>query len=107
MVDPAGQWTRRHGRDDCHDHHHREEGGRDQAALHKIDKLASDAGTSMTTVAVAWVLAHPAITAPIIGASRPEQLKDSLAAAETPLSPEIKAKVDELSHAWPAVDAER
>ena len=37
---------------------------------------------SMATMAVSWVLSNPAITAPIIGASRPEQLADSLAAAE-------------------------
>ena len=36
---------------------------------------------SLVTLAVAWVLANPVITAPIIGASRPEQLDDSLAAA--------------------------
>ena len=75
--------------------------------IEAFGKLADEAGMSMTTLAVAWVLANPAITAPIIGASRPEQLKDNLAAVETPLSPEIKAKVDELSHAWRAVDAER
>ncbi|MDP3174254.1 MAG: aldo/keto reductase [Phenylobacterium sp.] len=44
---------------------------------------AAEAGMSMTTMAVAWVLSHPAITSAIIGASRPEQLADSLAAAET------------------------
>ena len=38
---------------------------------------------SMATMAVAWVLSNPAITAPIVGASRPEQLVDSLAAAES------------------------
>ena len=37
---------------------------------------------AMATMADAWVLANPAITAPIVGASRPEQLDDSLAAAE-------------------------
>ena len=39
-------------------------------------------GITMATLAVGWVLANPAITSPIIGASRPEQLADSLAAAE-------------------------
>jgi len=70
-------------------------------------KLAEEAGMSMATLAVAWVLAHPAVTSPIIGASRPEQLKDSLTAAVAPLDPTLKAKVDEISHGWRAVDAER
>lgn len=63
---------------------------------------------SMATLAVAWVLSHPAITAPIVGASRPEQLADSLAAAElNGLPHEVKAKLDELTFGWRAVDAER
>src|SRR3954452_6571432 len=61
----------------------------------ELKKIAGDAGMSMTTMAVAWVLAQPAITAPIIGASRPEQLADSLAAVAAPLDPDLKARLDE------------
>ncbi|MEN2383674.1 MAG: aldo/keto reductase [Gloeotrichia echinulata DVL01] len=39
----------------------------------------------LATLAVAWVLANPVITAPIIGVSRPEQLADSLKAVEIKL----------------------
>ena len=54
------------------------------------------------------MLANPAITAPIIGASQPEQLADSLAAAEQgPLPADLKAKLDDLTREWRAVDAER
>jgi aryl-alcohol dehydrogenase (NADP+) len=69
--------------------------------------LAKEAGLSMTTLAVAWVLANPAITSPIIGASKPAQLADNLAAVETPLPADLKKKLDELTHEWRAVDAER
>lgn len=70
--------------------------------------VASEAGMSLTTLAVRWVMSNPAITAPIIGASRPEQLADNLAAAEQgPLPADLKAKLDELTHGWRAVDAER
>jgi 1-deoxyxylulose-5-phosphate synthase len=69
--------------------------------------VAAEAGISMATMAVSWVLANPAITAPIVGASRPEQLADSLAAAETPMAADLKAKLDDLTHAWRSVDAER
>jgi 1-deoxyxylulose-5-phosphate synthase len=62
----------------------------------------------LATLAIRWVLSNPAITAPIIGASRPEQLVDSLAAAEQgPLPDDLKAKLDEITHQWRAVDAER
>jgi aryl-alcohol dehydrogenase (NADP+) len=76
-------------------------------AIEHIRDLAKSAGLSMTTVAVGWVLAHPAITAPIIGASRPEQLADSLAAAETPLDPDLKAALDEATTEWRKGDAAR
>jgi 1-deoxyxylulose-5-phosphate synthase len=63
---------------------------------------------SMATMAMCWVLSNPAITAPIIGASRPDQLADILAAAEKgPLPADLKARLDEITHEWRAVDAER
>jgi aryl-alcohol dehydrogenase-like predicted oxidoreductase len=81
---------------------------REFETIEALRGLAAEAGMSMATLAVAWVLAHPAITAPIIGASRPEQLADSLAAAEgAPLSADLKEKLDDLTHPWRAVDAER
>jgi len=76
-------------------------------AVREIGKVAEEAGLSLATLAVAWVIANPAITAPIVGASRPEQLKDSLAAAAAPLAPDVKARLDELTAEWRAVDAER
>jgi aryl-alcohol dehydrogenase-like predicted oxidoreductase len=70
--------------------------------------VAQEAGMSMTTLAVRWVLSNPAITAPIVGASKPEQLADSLAAAEAgPLPADLKTRLDEVTHGWRAVDAER
>ena len=70
--------------------------------------VAAEAGMSLTTLAVRWVISNPAITAPIIGASRPEQLADSLAAGEQgPLPTDLKARLDELTQSWRAVDAER
>jgi len=81
---------------------------REFETIEAVRALAAEADMSMATLAVAWVLANPAVTAPIIGASRPEQLADSLAAAEaTALPADLKAKLDDLTHAWRAVDAER
>lgn len=69
--------------------------------------IARDAGMSMAQMSVAWVLANPAITAPIIGASRPEQLEDSLKAAEAPLPAELKGQLDELTSEYRRGDASR
>ncbi len=59
--------------------------------------LAAEAGMPLATMAVAWVLANPAITSPIIGASRPEQLTDTLLAVEKPLDAGLKARLDEMT----------
>jgi len=70
---------------------------REFATVEALRPLAADAGMSMVQLAVAWVLAHPVITAPIIGASRPEQLDDVLAAADKELHPDLKTRLDELT----------
>jgi aryl-alcohol dehydrogenase-like predicted oxidoreductase len=76
--------------------------------IEEIRKIAGEAGVSLATLAVSWVMANPAITAPIIGASRPDQLTDSLAAVENgPMAEDLKEKLDELTKPWRAVDAER
>ena len=75
--------------------------------IEALRAVADEAGMTQATLAVAWVLANPAITAPIIGASKPEQLADSLAAAETEMSAELKTRLDEMTHGWRAVDEER
>ena len=80
---------------------------REFTAVETLNGIAQDAGISLTTLAVAWVLANPAVTAPIVGASRPDQLADSIAAVTTVLSPELKARLDDATVEWRAVDAER
>jgi aryl-alcohol dehydrogenase (NADP+) len=75
--------------------------------IEAIRPLAAKAGVSLTTLAVAWVLANPVVTAPIIGASRPDQLADSLAAADFPLDSELKADLDELTGQYRLGDAVR
>ncbi len=62
---------------------------------------AHQQGTSPVTLAVAWVMAHPAITAPIIGARNVEQLEGSLAAADVQLSQEEYAAISALSYEPP------
>lgn len=69
--------------------------------------LADGAGISMAQLAVGWVLSRPAVTAPIVGASRPEQLQDALAAADKPLDPDVLTRLDELTVQWRSSDAER
>lgn len=71
----------------------------DQDLLQRVQDLkpiASDLGISMPTLAIAWVLQNPNVACAIVGASRPEQLKDSAAAAGVTIPADVMAKIDEI-----------
>src|SRR4029077_12169850 len=62
-------------------------------------------GLNPVATAVAWVGAHPAITAPIIGARNLDQLKDSLNAVNVDMTPALRAEISALSRTpAPATD---
>ena len=63
----------------------------------KVQEIATQHGTPITTLSVAWILANPGITSVILGASRAEQLTDTLAAADYKLDGALKTKLDEVS----------
>lgn len=75
--------------------------------VEQLRPLAASAGMTLPQMAVAWVLANPAITAPIIGASRPEQLDDTLRAVETPLPADLKQHLDDLTAQYRRGDSAR
>ena len=58
---------------------------------------AQGKGYSPVSLAVAWVLAHPAVTAPIIGARNLEQLEPSLDAVNISITPEMRAEISAFS----------
>ena len=67
---------------------------------------AGERGVTPATLGVAWVMSHPAVTAPIIGARNLEQLDASLAATEVDMTPEWRAEISTLSPV-PAVATDR
>lgn len=54
-------------------------------------------GVRPAALAVAWVMSHPAVTAPIIGARNLEQLEESLASLDIVITPEWRAEISALS----------
>jgi aryl-alcohol dehydrogenase-like predicted oxidoreductase len=64
--------------------------------IEELLKVAADAGCSLPHLAVAFVLAHPAVTAAIIGPRTMEQLTDTLAGASISLDDEILDRIDAL-----------
>jgi aryl-alcohol dehydrogenase (NADP+) len=75
--------------------------------VEQLRPIAAEAGMTLPQMALAWVLANPVVTAPIIGASRPEQLDDTLRAAETPMDPDLKQRLDQLTAPYRRGDAGR
>ncbi len=73
----------------------------------ELVKIASDAGIPLPTLAVAWTLRHPAITAPIVGASRPEQLDATIAAVDIQLDQDLVDRLNEVTAAYRRGDAPR
>ncbi|HYW26085.1 MAG TPA: aldo/keto reductase [Terriglobales bacterium] len=62
-----------------------------------VAALAGELGVSPARVALAWLLAQPAVTAPIVGASRPEQLDDSVLALDIGLTSEHLDRLAKVS----------
>ncbi|TKI06303.1 aldo/keto reductase [Martelella alba] len=66
----------------------------DARIAERVGVLADTRGISRAQIALAWVLSKPAVTAPIIGASRPDQLADLLGALEVKLDSEEIAELE-------------
>jgi aryl-alcohol dehydrogenase-like predicted oxidoreductase len=64
--------------------------------VQELAPLAEEAGLSMAQLAVAWVLQNDNVASAIIGASRPEQVQDNVAAAGVKLDDDLMAKIDEV-----------
>jgi aryl-alcohol dehydrogenase-like predicted oxidoreductase len=60
--------------------------------IQRVSDLAEKRGVPMAQVALAWMLSKPAVTAPIIGATKPHHLEDAIAALSVQLTP------DEIKH---------
>jgi aryl-alcohol dehydrogenase-like predicted oxidoreductase len=58
----------------------------DHAVLDALEKVAAGRGVSPAQVAIAWMLSKPAVTAPIVGATKAHHLDDPLEAVESSLS---------------------
>jgi aryl-alcohol dehydrogenase-like predicted oxidoreductase len=66
----------------------------DQAVLDAVKAVARARGESQAQVAIAWLLSKPAVTAPIVGATRLSHLDDPIGAVESPLSAEEIAQLE-------------
>jgi len=83
-ADPAiGHWTERWRGDDV------------LGAVQRVVPVAERAGLALSQLALAWVLRQPVVCSAIVGASRPEQVRQNAAASGVRLADDVLAAVDE------------
>jgi len=66
-------------------------------AIDVMREIGNAKGVSVAQVALAWLLHQPQVTSVIVGAKRPDQLADNIAATQLKLSPDELAKIDAVS----------
>ncbi|XXN64106.1 aldo/keto reductase [Enterobacter ludwigii] len=78
----------------------------DAAIAERLANVAADKGVTRAQVALAWLLHKPAVTAPIIGASREQQFAELVKAVDVELSANEIAELESVYHSHPAVGFE-
>jgi aryl-alcohol dehydrogenase-like predicted oxidoreductase len=66
------------------------------AAVHRLSALAGDAGLTLAQLALAWVLREAKVAAAIIGATRPEQIRENVVASGKKLDARSLHRVDDI-----------
>ena len=75
----------------------------DRKVIDRLGQMAEERGVSRAQLALAWMLGKPAITAPIVGATKPHHLEDAVAALSLRLTPEEVAALEEPYTPHPVV----
>jgi len=78
----------------------------DAKVIARVQKIAGDHGVGPASIALAWLLQNPAVTAPIIGASKPQHLQDALGALRVKLTADQVKALEEPYMPHPVVGHE-
>jgi aryl-alcohol dehydrogenase-like predicted oxidoreductase len=65
-------------------------------AVRRLSPIAAEAGLSLAQLAVAWTLQNPNVSAAIVGATRPEQVRENVRASGVRLDPALMSQIDEV-----------
>ena len=68
----------------------------DRKVADRVGEIAEKRGIPRAQVAMAWLLAKPGVTAPIVGATKPHHLEDAVAALAVQLTAEEMTALEEL-----------
>lgn len=94
LTRPWGETTARVVSDEVGKKLYNESDENDAQIAQRLSSIAEETGATRAQVALAWLLSKPGIAAPIIGASREEQLEELLQAVDLTLKPEQVAEME-------------
>ncbi|GHA32675.1 oxidoreductase [Devosia pacifica] len=86
LTRPWGTETKRVSTDRHNKTMYEQPRGNDKAVVEAVEQVAKERGVPMAQIAMAWVLAKPEVTSPIVGISKMGHLEDAIAAADLKLS---------------------
>jgi aryl-alcohol dehydrogenase-like predicted oxidoreductase len=87
--------TERSGSDRYADHLYRRTADADRTVVERVAQVAQDRGVPRAQVALSWLAGRPAVTAPIVGATKPHHLDDAVAALDLVLTSDEVAVLEE------------
>ena len=106
LTRPWGETTARTVSDEYGSTLYQQSEDNDAAIAQRVAVIAEDKGVSRAQIALAWLLAKPVVTAPIIGASRQEQLADLVKAVDVELTQEEIIELESVYQPHPVVGFE-
>lgn len=71
------------------------------AKVKQLHALAQEAGTTLPKLSIAWAISNPNVSTAILGASRPEQLQETLGALDVVITEELREKMELILHNKP------
>lgn len=95
LARPADEKTERSESDKFGAYLYRKTVEADRAVIERVGEIAAERGVSRGQVALAWHFAKPVISAPIVGATKIEQLEDAIAAIDVTLSADEVKRLEE------------
>jgi aryl-alcohol dehydrogenase-like predicted oxidoreductase len=64
--------------------------------VQELRSVADEAGLSLAQLAIAWTLQNPSVSAAIVGATRPDQVRDNVGAAGVRLDDALRRRIDDI-----------
>jgi aryl-alcohol dehydrogenase-like predicted oxidoreductase len=95
LARPPEAGTERSGSDPLIERLYKGADEADRLVVDRVGQVAEERGVPRAQVSLAWLMRHPAVTAPIVGVTRPGQLADALGAVELDLTDEEAARLEE------------